>query len=181
MAKPLQTEIDEKVTTDPLIPIEVRTWIGESLAALQAEAQILVDDYWAQLKDKRTGKKAYEIGKIGVRLRPRETGSFSIEWFRMGKLGNGKGIATRGFRKGRAHMYPVDQMLTHEPEWLGELVRSSEQVFSEIRKKQMLLAEIRNALAEYASHVSGKPVTAAMLVGEFLPAGNQRPKKEEAA
>jgi len=181
MTKFLQSEIDVKLTAEPWIPGEVRAWIGGSLASLQTEAQVLVDDYWAQLKNKRAGKKAYEIGRIGVRLRSRETGSFSIEWFRMGKLGNGKGIATRGFRKGRAHMYSVDHMLTREPEWLGDLVRSSEQVFSEIRKKQMLLAEIRNALAEYASHVSGKPVTAAMLVGEFLPAGNQRPKKEEAA
>jgi hypothetical protein len=147
------------------VPSHLCEWVAERLNELQAEAKLLVDDYWHRLKQGRKGRSQPARGKLGVRLRPRDTGAFSIEWYEMGALGGTKKpIAKRHIAKGRGHRHPLDQTLRNEPEWVAELVNEAEDSFAEIRKRQALLVAIRDALAAYESEVTGKTVTAAMVV-----------------
>jgi len=165
----------------PAVSAPVCKWVATRLNDLQTEAKLLVDDYWARLKQGRAGQKRYARGKLGVRLRARDTGAFSIEWYEMGVLGGtGRSIARKQLNKGRAHRYALDQTLKSEPEWIANLVQEAEDTFAEIRKRQALLVEIRDALVSYESKVSGKAVTASMIVGHGLDAGGNTPTSQEA-
>ena len=169
MAKPATTE---RQTADrPAVSVPVCKWVATHLNDLQTEAKLLVDDYWVRLKQGRGGQKGHARGKLGVRLRARDTGAFSIEWYEMGILGGtGRSIARKQLNKGRAHRYMLELPLRSEPEWVVNLVQEAEDAFAEIRKRQALLVEIRDALVAYESEVSGRPVTAAMIVGRGLDA-----------
>ena len=87
----------------------------------------------------------------------------------MGGLGGTrKPIAKRHIAKGRGHRYPLDKMLRDEAEWIVGLVCEVEDSLAEIRKRQALLVTIRDELAAYESDVTGKTVTAAMVVSRHL-------------
>jgi hypothetical protein len=167
MEKP--ATIEPQTANLPAVSVPVCEWVATRLNHLQTEAKLLVDDYWVRLKQGRSGQKRYARGKLGVRLRARDTGAFSIEWYEMGVLGGtGRSIARKQLNKGRAHRYALDQPLKSEPEWIANLVQEAEDAFAEIRKRQALLVEIRDALVAYESEISGSPVTAAMIVGRGL-------------
>ncbi len=162
-------QMPQKTNPQNTIPSHLCKWVAERLDELQAEAKLLVDDYWHRLKQGRKGRRQADRGRFGVRLRPRDTGAFSIEWYEMGALGGTKKpIAKRHIAKGRGHRYPLDQTLRNEPEWVAELVNEAEDSFAEIRNRQALLTAIRDALAAYESEVTGKTVTAAMVVSRHL-------------
>ncbi len=163
---PAQMNREEQKTEIQLIPSSVCAWLATSLRELQDEARLLVDDYWRRLKEGRTHQKRYAQGNIGVRLRARDTGGFSIEWYEMGRLGgSGRSVAKKQFSKGRrSHCYALDQALKNEPEWVAELVRETEEVFTDIRKRQALLVRIRDSLIAYESETSGQMVTAEAII-----------------
>jgi hypothetical protein len=179
MEKP--ATIEPQTAELPAVSGPVCEWVATRLNDLQTEAKLLVDDYWARLKQGRAGQKRYARGKLGVRLRARDTGAFSIEWYEMGVLGGtGRSIARKQLNKGRAHRYALDQTLKSEPEWIANLVQEAEDAFAEIRKRQALLVDVRDALVAYESEVSGKAVTASMIVGRGLDAGGNTPTSQEA-
>jgi len=162
-------QMQSKTNPQNTVPGHLCKWVAERLDELQTEAKLIVDDYWHRLKQGRKGRRQADRGRFGVRLRPRDTGAFSVEWYEMGALGGTKKpIAKRHIAKGRGHCYPLDKMLKGEPEWIVELVREVEDSLAEIRKRQALLVAIRDALAAYESEVTGKTVTAAMVVNRHL-------------
>lgn len=176
-----QANREEQKTEIQRIPSSVCVWLATSLRELQDEAQLLVDDYWRRLKEGRTHQKRYAQGSVGVRLRARETGGFSIEWYEMGRLGgSGRFVAKKQFSKGRrSHRYALDQALKNEPDWIAELVRETEEVFADIRKRQALLVRIRDSLIAYESETVGKPVTAEMIINRGIQASTDAPRDEE--
>ncbi|MBP1151348.1 MULTISPECIES: conjugative transfer protein MobI(A/C) [unclassified Methylocaldum] len=138
-------------------------WLAERFDALRREAKFLVDDYWARLKDGRVGQKLHARGSLGVRLKTRDTGAFSIEWYEMGVMrldGQRRSIARKTYARGRSYQYPLDRMLNGEPEWVAELVTEVETAFAEIRKQMDLLIGIRDALVAYDKQVRGARFTA---------------------
>ena len=138
-------------------------WLAERLDKLRTEAQFLVNDYWARLKAGREGQKPHARGSLGVRLKPRETGAFSIEWYEMGVIrvhGQQRSIARKTYARGRSYEYPLKKMLNGEPEWVANLVTEVEKAFAEIRKQMALLINIRDALVAYDKEVRGTRFTA---------------------
>ncbi len=139
----------------------VYPWLSTQFDALQAEGQLVVDDYWNRLKAGRVNKKPYERGTLGLRLRSRDSGAFSIEWYEMGALGRErKPVAKRHIAKGQSHRYPIRQLLQGQPDWLSALVEETEDVLAELRKRQALLMKIRDAVVVYESEITGKALTA---------------------
>ena len=163
-------QMPQKTNPQNTVPSHLCEWVAERLNELQAEAKLIVDDYWQRFKQGRKGKRQADRGSFGVRIRPRDTGAFSIEWYEMGALGGTKQpIAKRHIAKGRGHRYPLEKMLRDEAEWIVGLVCEVEDSLAEIRKRQALLVAVRDALAAYESEVTGKTVTAAMVVNRHLP------------
>ena len=127
-------------------------WIETRCDHLQAQAKVLVDDYWRQLKSQRQKHSKNESGRIGVRIRCRENQrAFSIEWYRMATLrqnGQTKPIA-QYVKKGRGYRYPLGNLLKGEPSWEAELVEELETEFAHIRQQLDLLGKIRDAVQRY--------------------------------
>jgi len=145
------------------LPLAFRQFDG-----LQAEGQVVVDDYWNRLKAGRTGRKPYERGTLGLRLRSRDSGAFSIEWYEMGALGRErKPVAKRHIAKGQSHRYPLRQLLQGQPDWLSPLVEETEDVLAELRKRQGLLIKIRDAVVAYESEITGKALTATGILSGY--------------
>jgi hypothetical protein len=146
----------------------VYSWLAAQFDALQAEGQLVVDDYWSRLKAGRAGKKPYERGTLGLRLRSRDSGAFSIEWYEMGALGRDrKPVAKRHIAKGQSHRYPLRQVLQGQPHWLTPLVEETEDVLAELRKRQALLMKVRDALVAYESEITGTSLTATAVLGGY--------------
>ena len=68
----------------------------------------------------------YERGTLGLRLRSRESGAFSLEWYEMGALGRDRiPVAKRHIAKGPSSHYPLRQALRDQPAWLSPLVEEN--------------------------------------------------------
>ena len=146
----------------------VYPWLSAQFDALRAEGQLVVDDYWNRLKAGRTGRKPYERGTLGLRLRSRDSGAFSIEWYEMGALGRERRpVAKRHIAKGQSHRYPIRQVLQGQPDWLSALVEETEEVLAELRKRQALLVKVRDALVAYQSEITGKTLAASDVLANF--------------
>ncbi|WP_231890933.1 conjugative transfer protein MobI(A/C) [Methylomonas koyamae] len=110
---------EQPVNTPPnLTEQDLLHWTQARCDHLQAQAKVLVDDYWRQLKSQRQKHSKSESGRIGVRIRCRENQrAFSIEWYRMATLrqnGQTKPIA-QYVKKGRSYRYPLANLLKGEP------------------------------------------------------------------
>jgi hypothetical protein len=166
MTKHTPRRTEEKTSdlgTETLYP-----WLSAQFDALRAEGQLVVDDYWSRLKSGRIGKKPYERGTLGLRLRSRDSGAFSLEWYEMGALGRTrKPVAKRHIAKGQSHRYSLRQVLRGQPEWLSPLVEETEEVLADLRKRQALLMKIRDAVVAYESEITGKTLTATGLLSNY--------------
>lgn len=160
--------IQKTAATDAEPPVitgaeSIYAWLAERFDALNREAKFLVDDYWARLKEGRAGKKLYARGSLGVRLKTRETGAFTVEWYEMGILrvdGQRRSIARKTYARGRSYKYPLERMLGGEPEWVAELVTEVENAFADIRRQVDLLIGIRDAVVAYDKLTRGARFTA---------------------
>lgn len=127
-------------------------WIETRCDHLQVQAKVLVDDYWRQMKSQRQKHSKSESGRIGVRIRCRESQrGFSIEWYRMATLrqnGQTRPIA-QYVKKGRGYRYPLGNLLKGEPAWETELVEELETEFAHIRQQLDRLGKIRDAVQRY--------------------------------
>jgi MobI protein len=143
-------------------------WVSGAFADLEYQGQSVVDLYWKRLKEGRNGRYRHELGTIGLRIRRRSNGAFSLQWYHMAYLGNTKrSIEGTYIRKGRSHQYNLDQVLKNQPEWLKVIVREIEAVLSEIRRRQAILMKLRNPLATYIREVEGKRVYASMMLEKY--------------
>ena len=144
---------EQPVNTPPnLTEQDLLHWTQARCDHLQAQAKVLVDDYWRQLKSQRQKHSKSESGRIGVRIRCRENQrAFSIEWYRMATLrqnGQTKPIA-QYVKKGRGYRYPLANLLKGEPAWETELVEELETEFAHIRQQLDRLGKIRDAVQRY--------------------------------
>lgn len=143
---------------NPLNPLPVMSeddlvrWIESQSEQLHAQARMLVDDYWRQLKSRHQKFGTTEPGRIGVRIRRRESSfSFSIEWYRMATLrqnGQNKPIA-QYLKKGLGYRYPLHRVLKGEPDWEVALIEELENEFAAMRKQIDCLGKIRDAFVNY--------------------------------
>lgn len=150
-------------------PIEISSWVAAALLDLQTETQVLVDDYWARLKDGRKIRKLNEQGSIGLRSRPRDTGGFSIEWYEMGVIKPGgltKFVAKKQYAKGRGFRYSLEKPLAKQPDWVSDLVRELEDEFERIRKRQAMLIKIRDCLITYHIETTGERTSASKFIAQ---------------
>lgn len=139
--------------TQPLI-----AWLSGAYADLQAQSQSLVDDYWRRLRAGQAGRKGMDRASLGLRLRARENGAFSIEWYRMGRLRrSGRDITADYIRKGSGHRYPESSLLRNQPQWLGPIVRELEDSLCLCRQKNELLGKIRASVIHYQRNLETRP------------------------
>ena len=141
----LTFDFSDHSNTEPLI-----AWLSGAYADLQAQAQALVDDYWHRLREGQKGRRSNDRGNLGLRLRARPNGGFSLEWYRMGQLRVlGRDISADYIRKGQSHQYSRASLLKGQPTWLTPIVLEVEEVLSEIRKKAAWLGKIRLLVIHY--------------------------------
>ncbi|MGZ0076321.1 conjugative transfer protein MobI(A/C) [Methylomonas sp. EFPC3] len=135
-------------TLENVIPI----WLETQFEQLHDQARMLVDDYWRQLQNRHKQGARNERGRIGVRIRRRDSSlSFSIEWYRMASLrqnGATKPIC-QYLKKGLGYRYPLQKILKGEPDWEQTLVEELENEFVDIRKQLALLGKIRDGYHQF--------------------------------
>lgn len=149
--------------TDPLVQ-----WLSEAFTDLEILGQVVVDHYWYLLREGRKGRKYQDMGGIGLRLRRRTNGSFSMEWYHMGYLGKTKKSVEGAYiRKGRSPGYSVETFLRKEPEWLKEIVREVESVLMVIRERQAILIQLRSKSASYVRTLEGNKTYGSDLLKTF--------------
>ena len=149
--------------TDPLIQ-----WISEAFADLEILGQVVVDHYWFLLREGRKGRKYQDMGGIGLRLRRRTNGSFSMEWYHLGYLGKTKKSVEGAYiRKGRSASYSVEPFLRKQPEWLKDIVREVESVLMVIRERQAHLIALRSKTATYVRTLEGNKTYGSDLLKAF--------------
>ena len=143
-------------------------WLSGSFADLEYEGQAIVDDYWQRFSSGRKGRKHSEQGSLGLRLRARDSGAFSLEWYELGVLGKSrKPIAASHIRKGRTASYGMKALLNRQPSWVCEIVQEVEEVLAEIRKRQALLIKLRFAVRAYTAEVTGDRQTGTRMIAAY--------------
>ncbi|WAR43273.1 conjugative transfer protein MobI(A/C) [Methylomonas rapida] len=123
-------------------------WLAANVEGLHGQARMLVDDYWRRVSQERKKYPASQRGRLGVRIRRRESAySFTIEWFLIASLsidGQNKPV-TQYLKKGKGYRYPLQQVLKKEPDWEAALVEEFENEFADLRKQVDLLGKFRDA------------------------------------
>ncbi|MCK9608914.1 MAG: hypothetical protein M0R33_20935 [Methylomonas sp.] len=144
----------DDIEKEPLLPTDavVLSWLENKAEQLHAHARMLVDDYWRQLNQRHQHVATKERGRIGLRIRRRESRlSFSIEWYRMATLrqnGQNKPIC-QYLKKGPGYHYPLQRILKGEPDWEQQLVETLENEFADIRKQMAMLGKLRDAYLQF--------------------------------
>lgn len=144
-------------------------WLSETFSRLADEGSRIVDDYWRELRVLENHQPFYRRATLGLRLRLRDNGSFSLEWYGMGSLGKDRRpIARVHIAKSRTQtVYSLKSLMRRQPAWLSDLVESTESELGEIRLKQMRLIRIRDALGDYLRIEGGRNVTGGRLIEAF--------------
>ncbi|MGY6273952.1 conjugative transfer protein MobI(A/C) [Methylomonas sp. MgM2] len=144
----------DDIEKEPLLPTDaaVLSWLENKAEQLHAHARMLVDDYWRQLNQRHQHVTTKERGRIGLRIRRRESRlSFSIEWYRMTTLrqnAQNKPIC-QYLKKGPGYRYPLQRILKGEPDWEQQLVETLENEFADIRKQMAMLGKLRDAYLQF--------------------------------
>ncbi|OAI08192.1 hypothetical protein A1353_06040 [Methylomonas methanica] len=140
----LNAEHDESALADE----RVIEWLEAQVESLHSQARMLVDDYWRRVNLERKKHPASLRGRMGVRIRRRESAySFTIEWFLIASLsidGKTKPV-TQHIKKGKGYRYPLQHILKKEPDWEASLVEEFENEFVDLRKQIDLLGKFRDA------------------------------------
>lgn len=125
-------------------------WLSGAYADLQVQAQALVDDYWRRMKEAQKGRTGIDRGSLGLRLRARDNGAFSLEWYRMGHLRkSGRDISAEYIRRGRGPGYCKQTLLRGQPAWLENIVSDVEDALVEYRRHNAMIGKIRFAVVQY--------------------------------
>lgn len=148
--------------TQPVI-----VWLSGAYSDLQVQAQALVDDYWRRMKELQKGRKGSDRSSLGLRLRARENGAFSLEWYRTGPYRlSGRDISAEYIRRGQSLSYCRQALLRGQPSWVEPLVDDFEPALAEFRLRIAMVGKIRFAVVQYekklAEHLlKGSPKTGA--------------------
>lgn len=124
----------------------------------------MVDDYWRRLDDGQKGRKGLDRATLGLRIRARENGSFSIEWYRMGHLRRSRRDVTADYiRKGFGYRYSEASLLRNQPQWLHPIVRELEDSLSVCRQRNALLGKMRLSVVHYQRSIQPNPLSRSKL------------------
>jgi hypothetical protein len=135
--------------TQPMI-----AWLSGAYADLEGQAQAVVDDYWRRLQLGQLGRKGLDRGNLGLRLRSRENGAFSLEWYRMGHLRrSGRDVSAEYIRRGNQLGYARRLLLRGQPSWLEPIALETEEALVDIRRKIAMIGKIRFAVVQYERKV----------------------------
>ncbi|RCW62929.1 hypothetical protein DET61_12051 [Marinobacter nauticus] len=142
---------------DPEWIVGMERILDEQEALITQEAQALVDNYWAQIKERK--QNGQNEGRLGVRLIDRKGYKIQIVWYRKTWVGpkNDKKLFSKPIPKGRMrNRYPM-QRFTGFAQWEQELAEMFEEDFASIRTLSGAIADQRKALnkAKRAYHEMG--------------------------
>jgi hypothetical protein len=170
MEKPMnesQTLADDEV--EATIPL-LLDWMTTHFHEMADQGQSIVDAYWADLRVLENQRSFYQRATLGLRMRVRENLSLSLEWYGMGTLGRQKKpVARTHISKGRSKdAYPLRSLMRRQPAWLTELVEETETQLIEIRKRQIRLLRIRDALGDYLKLTRSEAITGSRLMERHL-------------
>ena len=154
------------LTPPPRILID---WLSECFADLAEAGQITVEAYWQELRTLGRHQPYYQKVTLGVRLRLRPNGNFSLEWFLMTRPGTTpRPVTTLHVPKGRQHThYPVKRLMRRQPPCLWPLVEKTEAALGEIRLRQARLVRLRDALGDYLKLDGGPSITGGRLIEAY--------------
>ena len=135
-------------------------WLSGAYADLQVQAQALVDDYWRRMKEEQKGRTGIDRGSLGLRLRARDNGAFSLEWYRMGHLRrSGRDISAEYIRRGQGPGYCKQTLLRGQPAWIENIVSDVEDALVEYRRRNAMIGKIRFAVVQYERKVTENKAT----------------------
>lgn len=148
--------------------------LEEQEALITQEAQTMVDNFWAQIKErKRAGENE---GRLGVRVIDREGYKIQIVWYRKRWVGpkDDKKLFSKAIPKGRnRNKYPM-QRFSGFTKWEQELAEMFEDDFARLREASGAVADQRKAM------VRGKRAYGAMGYIDTAFAEEDEPELEEA-
>ncbi|MBU2952174.1 conjugative transfer protein MobI(A/C) [Marinobacter sp. F3R08] len=120
--------------------------LAEQENLITQEAQTMVDNYWAQIKErKRSGENE---GRLGVRIIDREGYKIQIVWYRKRWVGpkNDKKLFSKAIPKGRnRNKYPM-QRFSGFTKWEQELAEMFEEDFARLRVASGAVSDQRKAM-----------------------------------
>ena len=120
--------------------------LQEQEALITQEAQTMVDNFWAQIKErKRAGENE---GRLGVRVIDRQGYKIQIVWYRKRWVGpkDDKKLFSKAIPKGRnRNKYPM-QRFAGFTKWEQELAEMFEDDFARLRVASGAVADQRKAM-----------------------------------
>lgn len=120
--------------------------LEEQEALITQEAQTLVDNYWAQIKERKRNRE--NEGRLGVRIIDRAGYKIQIVWYRKRWVGpkNDKKLFSKAIPKGRNRdRYPM-QRFAGFTKWEQELAEMFEEDFAHLRTLSGAIADQRKAV-----------------------------------
>lgn len=120
--------------------------LSEQESLISQEAQELVDNYWAQIKERKRNKQ--NEGRLGVRLIDREGYKIQIVWYRKRWVGpaNDKKLFSKTIPKGRIRNRYPDQRFAGFMEWERDLAGMFEGDFANLRSLSGAISDQRKAM-----------------------------------
>ena len=160
---PYSSDIETPRDIDGII-----VWLSTRFQQLEEEGREVVDEYWRLLRIIQKGRSFWPRMTLGLRIRTRANGTFSLEWYGMGVIGRDKRPVERiHIAKGRRHGYSIKSLLRRQPTWVAPLVLETETLLADIRCRLDQLIKIRDALGDYARKTGESKVTPSKLLENY--------------
>ena len=154
------------IKSDAINPL--LTWLSQAFEEIESEGLEIVDSYWRDLRLEGKNQPYYPKVTLGLRIRRRQGGSFSLEWFGIGTLATKRRyIAKHHIPKGKAETYSIKRLMRGQPNWIMPLVEDTEYRLTQIRRRHVQLSKIREALAGWYSHSLEKPLRGREMIDEY--------------
>jgi hypothetical protein len=147
---------------------QMKQILEEQEALITLEAQTMVDNFWAQIMERKLAGDSQ--GRLGVRIIDREGYKIQIIWYRKQWFGpkDDKKLFGKAIPKGRnRNKYPM-QRFSGFTDWEQELVEMFEDDFALLREASGAVADQRKAMdrAKKAYGALGYTETALVDMGE---------------
>ena len=144
---------------------EVIDWLSRRFHQLEDEGREVVDEYWRLLRVIQKGRSFWPRMTLGLRIRTRTNGTFSLEWYGMGVMGRDqRPIERLHITKGRRHTYSIKALMRRQPTWVGPLVLETEPLLADIRCRLDQLVKIRDTVGDYAKKTGESGVSPSKLL-----------------
>lgn len=139
--------VDQAVDVIRANDVTIRSCINESIQALVAAAEQLKNNYNTQFFA-TSGREGHKRGSRMPSVRSRESqggSTLEIRWMRVARV-NDK-THRKSYSKGVGHGYSIGRITKGSPEWEMELVKETENKFTDIRKAYAQLGKMRKQCA----------------------------------